>query len=298
MHPRSFRAVLLPLLLAPGIAPAAARAEIIGLLPATGANVDAGTLEAARDVLRGHLEATGRQVRLAGGDPVREPDGTQAAAAAQAVGADRAAVLRLSRLGAGLRARLTVYEVPGGLPVHSDDMPSGSADDIDPVRQRLAQGYAAGGRAAAAAEIVTVTGKEATPLNRVPAAKGFGVRLGGITPFVPGGSESGTGGGFFWQYDARSFFVDVSFDGFWRRHYHDVSTGFGAYLPLTRGNLTPYLGLGLRYGWARFEGDWSSGLQPQVAGGVMIGRLSTVQIRAEATWFYATFRTADRNAHG
>jgi hypothetical protein len=289
------RPVLLALLLSPF---PAFGAEVIGLLPVTGANVDPGTLEAARDVLRGHLEATGRQVRLAAGDPVREPTPPEAAAAAQAVGASRAAVLRLSRLGSVLRARLAVYEVPGGRQLHFDDMPAGSPNDIDPVLQRLAQGYAAGSRAAAVAEIDTVTDKEASPLNRIPASKGFGLRLGGITPIVPGGSESGTGGGFFWQYDARTYFVDVSFDGFWGRHYHDVSTGFGAYLPLLRGNMTPYLGAGLRYGWARFEGDWSSGLQPQASFGLMLGRLTTVQIRAEVTWFYATFKTAERNANG
>lgn len=295
MLPPSLRPLLLALLLAPALARGA---EVVGLLPVTGANVDQGTLEAARDVLRGHLETAGRQVRLAAGDAVREATPLEAAAAAQAVGAGRAAVLRLSRLGAGLRVRLTVYEVPGGRQVHADDMPAGSLDDLDPVLQRLAQGYAAGSRAAAVAEIDTVTGKEAEPLRRMPAARGFGVRLGGITPLVPGGSESGTGGGFFWQYDSRTFFVDVSFDGFWGRHYHDVSTGFGAYLPLLRGNTTPYLGAGLRYAWSRFQGDWSSGLQPQVAGGVMIGRLTTVQIRADVTWFYATFQNAGRNANG
>lgn len=291
----SLRPLLLIGLLAPGLARGA---EVIGLLPVTGANVDPGTLEAARDVLRSHLEANGRQVRLAAGDPMREPAALEAAAAAQAVGANRAAVLRLSRLGAGLRARLTVYEVPGGRQLHVDDMPAGSLEDIDPVLQRLAQGYAAGSRAAAVAEIDTVTDKEAQPLKRIPASKGFGVRLGGITPLDPGGSESGTGGGFFWQYDSRTFFVDVSFDGFWGRHYHDVSTGFGAFLPLLRGNATPYLGAGLRYAWARFEGHWSSGLQPQIAGGVMIGRLTTLQIRAEVAWYYATFQTARLNPHG
>ncbi len=287
-------ALLLGLLLAP--LPAAA--EVVGLLPVTGANVDAGTLEAARDVFRGHLEQAGREVRMAAGDAQREPSGPEAAAAAQAVGASRAAVVRLSRLGNVLRARLAVYEVPGGRQVHADDMPGVSADDLDPVLQRLAQGYARSDRGARLAQIDTVTDKEARPLNRIPTARGFGLRLGGITPLNPGGSESGTGGGFFWQYDARTFFVDVGMDGFWGRHYHDVALGFGAYLPLLPGSTTPYLGGGLRYAWARFEGDWSSGLQPQAVLGVMIGRITAVQIRAEVTWFYAAFQTHQRNANG
>jgi len=280
------------------LAPLPAAAEVVALLPVTGSNVDAGTLEAARDVFRGHLEQTGREVRMATGDPVREPSGPEAAAAAQAVGASRAAVLRLSRLGTALRARLAVFEVPGGRQVHADDMPGASAEDLDPVLQRLAQGYARSGRGARLAEIETVTDKEARPLPRIPAARGFGLRLGGITPLNPGGSESGTGGGCFWQYDARTFLVDVGLDGFWGRHYHDVSLGFGAYVPLFPGSTTPYLGGGLRYAWARFEGDWSSGLQPQAVLGVMIGRVTTVQIRAEVTWWYAAFQTRERNANG
>lgn len=285
-------------LLALLLAPALVSAEVVGLLPVTGSNVDPGTLEAARDVFRGHLERIGREVRMAAGDPAREATGPEAAAAAQAVGAGRAAVVRLSRLGNVLRARLAVYEVPGGRLLHGDDLPGLSTDDLDPVLQRLAQGYAQSDRAARVAELDTVTDKEARPLNRIPTAQGFGLRLGGITPLVPGGLESGTGGGFFWQYDGRTLIVDVGADGFWGRHYHDVSVGFGATVPLLPGNTTPYLGGGLRYAWVRFEGDWSSGLQPQAVAGVMIGRLTALQVRAEVTWFYAAFLTNQRHANG
>ena len=82
-------AFLRPLVLIGLPAPGLARgAEVIGLLPVTSASVDPGTLEAARDVLRGHLEANGRQVRLAAGDPMRGPAALEAAAVAQAVGGE------------------------------------------------------------------------------------------------------------------------------------------------------------------------------------------------------------------
>lgn len=279
-------------------APAAAGAEVVALLPVTGVNVDPGTLEAAREVFRGHLERTGREVRLVPGDPAREPSPAEAAEAARAAGASRAAVVRIVTLGAVQRARLSIYDAASGRVLHTDDMPAGSPNDLDPVLERLAKGYAAGSGAARVAEIDTVTDREARPLNRVTANKSSGLRLGGITPLTPGGQSTGTGGGYFWLYDARSFLVDVSFDLYFGSHYHDVALGFGAYYPLTKENFTPYVGAGLKYAWTRFGGDNSSGLQPYGAVGLLLGRLSTVGVRGEVAWFYDWFKTSGDQAQG
>jgi hypothetical protein len=295
------RLALLPplaLLLLAGLALPARAAEVMGLLPATGANVDPGTLEAARDVLRGHLEKTGREVRLCPADATREATPAEAAAAAQAVGASRAAVLRLSQLGSVLRVRLAVYEVPGGRLLHADDMAGATSADIDPALQRLAQGYAAGAPAAAVAHIDTVTDKEARAQNRITATRSFGVRLGAITPLNPGGQGTGAGGGIFWQYDARRFLVDVSIDLFSGDHYHDTAVGFGAYLPLTDADFAPYLGGGLKYASTAFLSSWNAGLQPYLAGGVIFGRISTVQIRGEVNYFHDLFTNLHQQRNG
>jgi hypothetical protein len=299
MRSTPLRVLTLAAVLAAVLAAFPARAaEILGLLPASGANVDPGTLEAARDVLRGHLEKTGREVRLCDGDPTRQPTPAEAAAAAQAVGANRAAVLRLSSLGAVMRARLAVYEVPSGRQLHTDDLAAGSPNDLDPVLQRLAQGYAAGGSAAQVAQIDTVTDKEARAQNRITATKGFGVRLGGISPLNPSSQSTGTGGGFFWQYDARRFLVDVSVDLYFGDRYHDTAVGFGAYLPITQGDVAPYAGLGLKYASTRFLGSWNAGLQPYLAGGLIVGRISTVQIRGEVAFFHDLFTNQGAQRNG
>jgi hypothetical protein len=181
--------------------------------------------------------------------------------------------------------------------VHADDMAAGSPADLDPALQRLAQGYATGAGAARSAEIDTVTDREARPLNREQATRSFGLRLGGITPLRPS-LGTGTGGGVFWLYDARAFLVDVSVDLYFGSGYHDTAVGFGAYLPLTRGNLAPYLGAGLKYAWTRFEGSNNAGLQPHLAGGLLFGRLSSVQLRGEAAWFQDLFTTNHQKANG
>jgi hypothetical protein len=196
-----------------------------------------------------------------------------------------------------VRIRLAVYQVPGGRLLHADDLAAGSQADLDPALQRLAQGYASGAGAAASATIDTVTDKEARPQNRITATRVVGFRLGAITPVSPS-AETGTGGGMFWLYDARSFLVDVSVDLYFGKGYHDAALGFGAYLPLLQTNVTPYLGGGLKYAVTRFDGSWSAGLQPHAAGGLLAGRLGTVQFRGEVAWFYDLFTNAGRHRSG
>jgi len=144
----------------------------------------------------------------------------------------------------------------------------------------------------------TVTDGEARGQGRVPAIRGFGLRLGGITPLDPSGQSAGTGGGVFWQYDARSFLADVSIDLFFGRRYHDTAIGFGGYLPLTQSEVAPYLGLGLKYASTHFLGSWSAGLQPYLAGGVLVGRSSTVQLRAEVVFFHDLFTNQREQRNG
>ena len=77
------RTLLLLSLLSPSAALAAA--ERLALLPATGANVDVGSLAAATDVLRSQVERTGRYVVLMAtlpeGTGAREPTSGEAVAA-------------------------------------------------------------------------------------------------------------------------------------------------------------------------------------------------------------------------
>jgi len=297
MIPRALLALLLA-------APAAAGAvEVVALLPASGANVDGGTVAAAHEVLRGHLERTGSfAVRVAGGGPVTElePTPAQAVAAAQEVGASRAAVLRLALLGSVLHARLTVYEVPGGRTLRSDDLTAGGAQDLDPVLQRLAQGWAEGSPAAEVAEVGTVTTREAAPPARVEATRQLGLRLGGMTAYgtVNATNPFATGVGIYWMYDARDFLFDLSGEYFAGDHLTDTAAGFGAYLPLGKRNVAPYAGGGLRYAWTAVNGHWNHGFQPYLAVGLILGRLSTVGIRGEASWFWNAFGNQGRNANG
>ena len=289
------RPALLGLTLAALAAPAAARAaDRVALLPATGANVHDGHLAAATDVLRSQLERTGRfeVVLAAAPDGRAEPTSADAAAAARAANAALAVTLRISRLGESAAVRLAAYR-PDGSSAHVDELGAGSPDDLEPVLRRLARGLAEGRPARALAEVDSVTERESDPYLKYAATQVFGVRLGAafLMDRADGGSEPAdvAGGGIFWLYDARSFLADVSFDVHAGDGRRLVALGLGFYRPFGKGNVAPYLGGGVGYHWTDTGGGGASGLALRAAGGLLVGRLSSVQVRLEAGYHVSLF---------
>jgi len=294
------RPAVLPVLLLALAAPRLAGAEVMALLPATGVNVDEGTMAGAREVLKVHLTRAGVQVVLVPGgvDPFTEPTAAEAVAAGKAAGAHRAGVLRLVGLGTTLRSTLTVYDTASGKPVHQDDMPADTAEDLDPAMERLATAYARGLTAAGVAEIDTVTAKESRPIQRVEAARSFGFRLGMVWPDTEATLDHGTGLGMFWAYDTRAFLADLTIDGAWGKEVHQLTFGFGAYYPFSKTNVAPYAGGGVRYAWVDYGSFTSNGFQLYLAGGLVVGRLSTVSIRLQAEYWMNTFTSGGEQVSG
>jgi hypothetical protein len=287
-------AALALLLLAP-----LARAETLALIPATGSNVDAEHLAAATDILRAYLERTKRftviRVAPVSGD---EPTEAQAGEAATTVGAHLAVTLRIGRLGSNAVARLGAYRQDGVL-VHRDELGATTVDDLDPVLARLAEGLARARPAAELAQLDTVTQREARPRLKRATDALFGLKLGSTMALNRADPDrragAATGLAFVWLYDSGQFLADVDL-GFVVSNLdldsktdHAVSLGMGLYLPFTKTDLTPYAGGGLSYSWANFGGDGGNGLVARVGGGLLVGRLSRVVVRFDASWFYSLF---------
>lgn len=276
--------------------PAAPRAaDVVALLPATGSNVHEGHLAAATDVLRGHLERTGRFLVTLVPSPVpagQEASAIQAGEAARGAGAAIAVSLRVARLGANASVRLGAYR-PDGTAAHLDELSASGPDDLDPVLRRLALGLAEGRPARLLAEIDSVTEKESDPYLKYVATNVFGLRLGSaflMNRAAPAGTtHSAAGGGIFWLYDARSFLADLSFDLHGGDDDRLASVGIGLYRPLSTANFSPYVGGGVAYQWVSTGGDGASGLALRAAGGAVFGRLSTVQIRMELGYSVGLF---------
>jgi hypothetical protein len=284
------------LALALALAAPAARAGVpVVLLPATGANVHEGHLSAATDVLRAYLERTGRLSASVGTTPggLRpEPTALEAAEAARAAGAELGVTLRIARLGNVASVRLAAYRQDGSV-AHVDELSASGPDDLDPALRRLALGLAEGRPARTLGEIDTVTEREADPFLKYVATNVFGLRLGStflLNRAAPAGtSHSAAGGGIFWLYDARSFLADLSFDLYGGDGDRLVALGLGFYYPFSKANVSPYLGGGVSYSWLSTGGDGAQGLAFRGAGGLLIGRLSTVQVRLEAGWQVSAF---------
>jgi len=277
-------------------APAARAAERVVLLPATGANVPEDELAAATDLLRGDLEATGQFTVVAlgrtPGGRVPEPGPAEAGQEADEAQAVLAVTLRVSRLGAASTARLAAYRRDGTL-FHADQLGAANPDDLEPVLQRLARGLAEARPAAETADVDTVTERESRPARRRAANHVFGFRLDasllGERP-VGDGVAHVTGGGMFWLYDVRSFLADFSVDYQFAGGNHLLDTGLGVYLPLSRENVSPYVGAGLGWAAVHLWDRTDAGLMARGAVGVLIGRLSSVQLRGEGGYRVALFQ--------
>jgi hypothetical protein len=301
-------ALIAILLLAPA---ATAARETVALLPATGANVEPAELAAATDVLRAQLERTGRYAVVMAEVPTadREATAAEAIAAGRAVGAPLAATLRVSRLADTGLVRFAVYrDGAGPLPVHVDELPAKGADDLLPALQRLAEGFATGTPAASLARIDTVTEREADPrlYKQRSAARLFGVRLGSTFVLDPADGRDRaavlSGLGFAWHYDARSFMADVGLDLQWSQTLDPAysgrrdwlfALGIGAYYPFARGDAAPYIGGVVSYLWQDTGAGASSGIALRPALGLVLGRLSSVQLRLDAGYQVNTFEERD-----
>ena len=129
----------------------------------------------------------------------------------------------------------------------------------------------------------------------------LGLRLGGATAVssAGGNNPSAGGGGAYALFDARDFLADVSVDAFVGDGVRFIALGLGAYYPFFPGNVSPYLGGGLKVGLdalRRRRRVRDAALRG--AAGWWSGREGYVQLRAELSWFVATSREKRANRPG
>jgi hypothetical protein len=276
--------------------PASAAGEKLALLPVSGVNIHPGYLDAARDLLKDHLMGTGRfaVVSVPGQPADHEYTAQEAVDLARPAQAEVVLVAHIVHLSGTSRVRVTVFRSSDSSIVHSDSMvTSGGPDDLDPVLHRLAVAFATGKPVTQTSDIETVTQKEADPYLKQTATRVFGLRLGAVVPFnrPVGDAATATGLGLFWLYDAREFMAEIWVD-FYRGSSQDITTfdvGIGGYYPFTRANVTPYVGGGAAWSANSQGSESASGLRMNTALGMLVGRLWTVQFRAEVGYFLNTF---------
>lgn len=264
--------------------------RVVALLPVSGENVAPAILQAAREILKDHLQRTGAYAVLepAGAPTTEEPTPQAAAQQASALGAEQALVLRITHFGSQARIRLTAYAAGSAQVVYWDSiLVTGGPDELDVSIQRLVQAMRTGRPVRDSAELETVTTKEMQNLNRRVANRSFGVHLFTLLPFNTADNTVNAvpAGGIFWLYDARSWMADVALDLGGRSGNAFYGVSIGAYYPFLREDFTPYVGGVVRLQYTDFGGEGAGGLAFQPTFGILLGRLSTVQLRAEVGYF-------------
>ena len=120
-----------------------------------------------------------------------------------------------------------------------------------------------------------------------------GARLGELYAFrrVGGrGDAAAPGVGVFWLYDARWLLAEVAVDLYSGDDNHLFAAGVGAYYPLLRRDLTPYLGGNVRYALSTFGGQGANGFQLGATAGALYRGFAPFELRAEVGWFWNLFR--------
>ncbi|MBT8493774.1 MAG: hypothetical protein KJO07_11995 [Deltaproteobacteria bacterium] len=286
---RKLLAFLPALILAPQLLAATAHAGGVAVLPPSGIGVHDDHLLAAQDLLVSHLRSNKLQAFTVPGEVSKfEVRAGQAIAEAQSAGGDHAAVVHVTRLGNSARIRFSVYPVAGGNPWH-DELAAAGPDDIDAVLERMAVGFASGKPARATADIETVTEKEQEPLKKRTATSTWGLKLGMAAPVVDGEMRNMPGASIFWLYDLRSFMAEVDLGFHSGDDASDLYVGINGYYPFSRGNTTPYLGGGLRLQSSDYGASDGGGLALVGGAGILFGRLSSVQLRADLQYMVTTY---------
>jgi hypothetical protein len=273
----------------------AAPSRTVAIMPPSGDNVAPEVLKAAGELLKDHLLRTNAYhvVTPPSFAPVEtEATPEEAAKLATDLGAQQAVSLRITHFGTSARVRINAYAAGTGQVVYWDSIViSGGPDELDTVIQRLVHAMLKGKPVHDSAEIDTVTTKEGQQLTRRAANQTFGLRLFTLLP-VSDFDDSHTaipGGGIYWLYDARSWMADISLDLGARENYGFYDVAIGVYYPFLREDFTPYVGGTVRLAYMKLGGDGASGMSLQPTVGILLGRLSTVQLRAELGYFFNTF---------
>jgi hypothetical protein len=266
----------------------------VALLPPAGDNVDPSILRASRELLKDHLQRSrAYNVVEIPGEPTREdPNPLQAAKQAASLGAEQAILFRIIHFGSTSRARLTVFAAGTGQVVYWDSIViTGGPEELDTVIQRLVYAMRTGKPVREAAEIDTVTEKETETLKRRQANKSFGLHLFTLLPFnTPNKSFAAVpGAGLFWLYDARSWMADLALDIGASNDRAAFAASIGGYYPFLREDFTPYVGGVVRWAFMNLGGKGASGIMLQPTLGVLLGRLSSTQLRGEVGYFIDTF---------
>ncbi|UCG43280.1 MAG: hypothetical protein JSU73_01285 [candidate division WOR-3 bacterium] len=265
-----------------------------------GVGVDSITALVSTSVYRTELAGTG-SFTVATADEIADALGSdrivtridEARTAATEVGATKAVIGSVSRLGTQTLVRVQLIDAASGDVSFEDHLATTSDAELDVVLKRLAKAVATGKKSGGPAEVGTITEKEGMEPTRREAWWGAGVAFGGFFPFGGFGTNdplmaySG-----FAMYETPDFFAELDY-----RAVSDFSgENFAVFQPITinvfkifgKTDFAPYAGGGLGIGFYSSGEYWDDGGQGFVVapgGGVLLFRTYDFHVLADARYY-------------
>jgi len=278
-----------------------------------GIGVDSVTALVATSVFRTELGNTGK-FAVATADEVAGVLGadkvvtkvSDAQDAARQIGAAKAVIGSLSKLGTQTIGMVKLIDVAGGGVEFEDQLATTNRDELDIVLRRLAKAVAFKTKASAEVELGEITEKESKEVNRKQAFFGGGVTLGGFIPVGGLGTKTvmpvlgGIG-----LYEAPDFFAEFRYTG-----SLDIASGshssasiipitVGVFKTASREDFTPYYGGALGIGqYTSNEQDYQSGWGFVVAPGAGYMLFHTFDFHVMADLRYYLVFGGDGVKHG
>jgi hypothetical protein len=273
-----------PVLLLACLVPAAALAETVVVLPASGAGVSSELIQSTRALFISRMARQDSRLLIIDLErpPAPEPpERTQALMVGMQARADAVILLDLRRAEGTSVLTVTGLRVPAGEQLFQYRQSTTAGPEVLPslIEVAVASAFSRPSEAARA------------PWG--PRQTFLGARVGAVVPFERAGDTDRPlfGMGIFVVKDFSRLFVDIGFThNSAERGDEDrgnvTSFGLGAYLPFTAERTAPYLGASLRWRYSRFGGQGADGFVITPAVGLSWKRKDSLGLRLEAGVFY------------
>ncbi len=203
----------------------------------------------------------------------------------------------MSSIGNLLIVNMDMHNSSSGEIVWSESLKADELEDLDPVIQLLANALGSDEPAVEAGNIYSVTQYDSNELKKREATNTTGVYVGGQVLLVSDIKDNMLSGfGITKTYDTRNFILDIKAEFYFSETSNSSRLGMNILKPLTDENKTLLIGGGLFYGGTSIqknidvdydqfilieEKEFSnSGLEIEGNFGILINRLSNVQLRA------------------
>ncbi len=195
----------------------------------------------------------------------------------------------MSAIGNLLIVNMKMYETNGGEKIWSDMMKADELEDLDLVIQLLANAIVSKEAALQSGDIYTVTQHESNELKKRNATNSTGITLGGGTSFASSIKHKGMSGfAISNSFDSRDFILDLMVRFYFGDDITTSGIGMNILVPFTENDRSLFAGAGMIYSGTTLDIEIdeetieldNSGLELEGHFGVILNRLSSVQLRA------------------